>query len=180
MEDNICLRIIKEKSVKRNFIPLIIALLLFVGVASASMLYYYAQNWNINLENAGTLSVTDSSGSAISNPMIFNAKSGDIYEWNWSASSSANRDINYTLSLSLNESNLETGEAKLQIFDNIGNVLSESTTAVSNKIETFVTDSTYSTNQIKTGYIRIQFLPSADQGNYSASMKLLPGTFNYR
>lgn len=181
MEDEIKqVRFVKKISINRNlYIPLAVFLLL-VSSVSAVIVAYNWYDWTFNIDNSGKLTVTDVNGIIVPNPIMLNAYSGDFYEYNWSVDNRANRDLNFTLSLKMNESNLETDEAKLQIFDNLGNLLSESTTAVSNEITAEAVDSLYSSGMNKKGTIRVQFSPSADNNTYFMQLAIKPGSFTYK
>lgn len=108
------------------------------------------------------------------------AIAGNIYSFDYSIKNKASLPLNVTFEVTLEDTkgNLESGEAKIVLYEN-GNKIGEDETIANLELRTGYTDKNYAGQELRTGKVDLQFSPFADNSTYLFNMKAIAGEFDF-
>jgi hypothetical protein len=129
---------------------------------------------------ATTISVTKPVSLTSSAPTSFAAYGGDTMNWTWSAHNSGNSDNNALIRVVLNETSLTSGEARITIYDQVGSVIGQTSTANGTGVMDITsTQHTYAIGETFGGNVVVDLNTSADPSNYSLRVEAVVGTYTF-
>ena len=167
-------RLVTKKRVERKIIGIPAKLFIFLLIISsvfAATTIFKTLTRTVNVQAAGDLTTAM--------PDTVQIVGGDIITYEFTIDSNSKTTTDMSVTFRLSHSNLENGEAKIQILDSSNVILKETESVVNNELTITHIFPDIPAQSTKSAKVRMQFATTADSGSYTVTLELRPENFDF-